>query len=154
MTYTGEVYLDQVMAALSRHLRYHWQFILSHRYRQPIYDRRIYTHYKSILCFTKGKARLKSWIDDVLHGTGKEKGLHDWQQNVTESIHFIGRLTVPGNLIIDPFGGSFTTAEAVLRVGDRRFIGCDVDPACVVRGQERVKRVREELAHVQRVGYA
>ena len=44
--------------------------------------------------------------------------------------------------LFDPFGGSFTSAEAVLRVSGRhRFIGCATDQACIVRGQGRIKAV-------------
>ena len=146
LAYTGHMYLDQVMAALGRHLSYYWQFILIYdKSRTPIYERHVYSRCRPILCFIKGDPTPKRWVDDVLHGTGKEKALHKWQQSVGEAMHYIERLTAPGNLIVDPFGGSFTTAEAVLRLGERRFIGCDVDPACVVRGQERLAKVQEEL---------
>lgn len=146
VTYSGIMYLDQVLAALARNLTYNWQIVLSHRTgRQAIHGRHIYSHYKPILLFQKGPTSPHPWLDDVLDGTGKEKQLHEWQQSVDEAIHLIERLTDPGNLIVEPFGGSFTTAEAVLRVGGRRFIGCDLDQACVVRGQDRIARVREEL---------
>jgi hypothetical protein len=135
------------MAALSRHLTFFWQCVLIHGgHRQQLFARHLFGRYKAILLFSKGKPQLGQWIDDVYHGAGPEKTLHEWQQNVSESICFVERLSSPGDLIVDPFGGSFTTAEAVLRVGEgRRFIGCDIDKACVVRGQRRIEEVRKRL---------
>jgi hypothetical protein len=86
VTYAGSIYLDQIMAALGRHLTYFWQVILLHAGgRLSIYERHIHQHYKPILLFMKEPVTPGPWLNDVLQGAGKEKHLHDWQQSVTEA---------------------------------------------------------------------
>ncbi len=70
-------------------------------------------------------------------GAGPEKDLHPWQQGVAEAEHFVGRMTEPGELIVDPFLGSGTTAVAASRLG-RRFVGCDVDRRAVRVARRRI----------------
>src|SRR5207245_2185095 len=43
----------------------------------------------------------------------------------------------PGDLVVDPCGGGFTTAVACRDLG-RRCISCDIDEAAVIRGQDRL----------------
>ena len=148
VTYTSPYYLDQVIASLGKHLTYYWQLVLLHDHGggEMVYPRKLRTWYKPILCFSKGEPLRHRCINDVLHGHGKEKDLHDWQQSLLDAVHLIEHFSKPGDLIVDPFGGSFTAAEAVLRVGGgRRFLGCDVDRACVVLGQKRIATVRKEM---------
>lgn len=47
-----------------------------------------------------------------------------------------------GDLILDPFGGSFTTAVVAARLG-RRWISCDIAPEYVELGKERLTRARQ-----------
>ena len=50
----------------------------------------------------------------------------------------IERLTKPGDLICDPFLGGGTTAVVSLALG-RKFVGCDIDAACVEKAKQRVE---------------
>jgi site-specific DNA-methyltransferase (adenine-specific) len=52
--------------------------------------------------------------------------------------------TYRGDVVLDPFMGAGTTAEAAVRA-DRRFVGFDTEPAYVELAGERVARVRAEL---------
>jgi len=52
-----------------------------------------------------------------------------------------------GDLVVDPFLGSGTTAVACLRIG-RRFIGCDADPEAVLATNSRI----EALTKMEEVG--
>jgi DNA modification methylase len=45
--------------------------------------------------------------------------------------------------MVDPCGGGFTTAVACVRLGDRRFISCDVEAECVRRGLARIEQERQ-----------
>ncbi|MCY3639324.1 MAG: DNA methyltransferase, partial [Chloroflexi bacterium] len=49
----------------------------------------------------------------------------------------------PGDLIVDPFLGSGTTAIAALQEG-RIFKGCDIDDKYVEAAKERVRRNAQE----------
>jgi DNA modification methylase len=51
--------------------------------------------------------------------------------------------TYRGDVVLDPFMGAGTTAEAALRT-DRRYVGFDLDPAYVALAEERVAKVRAE----------
>ena len=46
-------------------------------------------------------------------------------------------LSFPGDLVCDPFVGSGTTALAAYRLG-RRFVGLDLDPACIESASRRL----------------
>jgi hypothetical protein len=48
-------------------------------------------------------------------------------------------LSFPGDLVLDPFVGTGTTAEAALILG-RRFYGCDLNPIAVERTRLRMTR--------------
>ena len=67
----------------------------------------------------------------------KEKDWHEWQQPLEEVEKLVDTFSQPGDLVIDPCGGGFTTAIACHRLG-RRFVGCDIDKVAVLKGQERL----------------
>lgn len=51
----------------------------------------------------------------------------------------------PGDLVLDPFAGSFTTAVVAERLG-RQWISCDIEPQYVELGRERLRRERLQPA--------
>lgn len=55
---------------------------------------------------------------------------------------FVERSSSPGDLVIDCFGGSFSTGEAALAAG-RNFMGCDIHPPALARGRARLARFGE-----------
>jgi site-specific DNA-methyltransferase (adenine-specific) len=52
--------------------------------------------------------------------------------------------TYYGDLVLDPFMGSGTTAVAAIRT-DRHFVGYDMDASYVMRARERIAQERERL---------
>jgi len=46
--------------------------------------------------------------------------------------------TKEGDLVFDPFGGSFTTAKVAMELG-RRFISCDINDKYVEIGKKRIQ---------------
>jgi DNA modification methylase len=52
--------------------------------------------------------------------------------------------TYRGDVVLDPFMGAGTTAEAALRT-DRHYVGFDTDPAYVQLAEDRLAKVRAEL---------
>jgi DNA modification methylase len=69
---------------------------------------------------------------------GVEKTLHHWQQSLDGFTEIVQRFTEPGDLVVDPFLGSGTTALACLQLG-RRFVGCDIDAGAVAIARRRVQ---------------
>jgi site-specific DNA-methyltransferase (adenine-specific) len=62
----------------------------------------------------------------------------------------IDLFTYEGDVVLDPFMGSGTTAVAAVRAG-RHFIGFDTDASYVSRAKERVKSERDRLVRTQEV---
>lgn len=142
VTYAGTMFLPEVLAALSSELVYVWQIAVIHSGGQDVvWQRNVVNKYKPVLIFTKSEARSPMQINDVLQGNGKEKEFHAWQQNIEETMHFIRSFSQPGDLVVDPFGGGFTTAAACQRLG-RQCLACDIDADFVQRGLERLAQER------------
>lgn len=151
-THTGKRFLPQLMEAMGKRLDWLWM-IDSHYSNEgcALYQHdaegnkfRIFCKTKHIVLFTKGvPTAIESFIDLLPHAA-KEKDWDNWQQPLAEVEYLVERLTRPGDLVIDPCGGGFTTAIACLR-HFRRFVGCDVQQQWVANGQERVDKTRTEL---------
>jgi ParB-like chromosome segregation protein Spo0J len=99
---------------------------------------RIVNHWKPILLFSKGRLGRQHPFDDVSYPTTKEKGYHPWQQPLGQVEDLIQTFSDPGDLVVDPCGGGFTTAVACRNLG-RRCISGDKDRETVLRGQERLR---------------
>jgi site-specific DNA-methyltransferase (adenine-specific) len=66
-------------------------------------------------------------MHDSIKSEVPDKSLHDWAQSSKEARYCIEMLTYPGQVILDTFCGSGTTAIAALQL-KRQFIGFDIDP--------------------------
>jgi hypothetical protein len=151
-THTGKAYLPELMTALGKRLDWLW-LIDSHYGKEgcALYRKdaegnrfRIFTKTKHIVAYTKGvPAYINSFID-LLDQVEKEKDWDAWQQPLSEVEYLVEKFTRPGDLIVDPCGGSFTTAVACVR-HYRRFLGCDEQQQWVANGQERVDKTRAGL---------
>ncbi len=65
---------------------------------------------------------------DVYQGDPAAKEAHDWAQPVGESLHWLSRLSKPGDLIVDPCAGTGTGGVAIRCLGEgRRWIGSEID---------------------------
>jgi site-specific DNA-methyltransferase (adenine-specific) len=80
----------------------------------------------------------------VIRATGKEKDWHQWQQPLDVVETLVSYFSRPGEVVVDPCGGGFTTAEACLRLG-RRCVSCDIDGACVEKGRQRLQEARRRM---------
>jgi DNA modification methylase len=91
------------------------------------------------------RRKASAFPNDVAFAEGRggpeERPLHPWQQALEPVRHWIRQVSEPGELVVDPFVGSGTTAVAAVLEG-RRFIGCEIDPGCV----ETTRRRLVELA--------
>jgi hypothetical protein len=122
------------MRLLSRHLEYVWTAaVIFESSPDTIFPRRIKTYWKPILLFSSGEYRPREklrWFKDRIEGDGRTKSNHDWEQGLGESTSLIEAFTFEGDIVVDPFVGSGTTAVACKRL-NRRFVGCDVDLVAV-----------------------
>jgi DNA modification methylase len=65
-----------------------------------------------------------------------------WGHPTEKQEHIMAQLiemsSEPGDLIFDPFGGSFTTGAVAVRMG-RRFVGCEISPEFCRIGADRIQ---------------
>lgn len=135
ITYAPQYYLGKIMVDMNsvEGLAWYSQLVMTHdNKRSTIFPRREICGYKPILVFqklnTNGKTSkpYKSFLD-IIKGSGREKGLHEWQQSQAELTPLIETFTLPGDTIVDPFMGSGTTLAAAI-TNNRNTIGYDIDP--------------------------
>jgi SAM-dependent methyltransferase len=99
-----------------------------------VHNQHIAASWKPLLILKNGAALDKKDIHeslftrDSIHTPQFTKVHHPHEQNVLEFYHVIRSLSLPDDLIIDPFCGSGTVGVAALRWGCR-FMGCD-DGSC------------------------
>jgi site-specific DNA-methyltransferase (adenine-specific) len=69
--------------------------------------------------------------------------LHPSQKPLTAILPLILVYSHKGDLILDPFAGSGTTAVAAYLL-ERRYIGIELDPGYARRAEERLQQMRRE----------
>ncbi len=147
----GQSYLPEIISAMSEHLLYRWTlaYLTPGGQSVQLWDRKVNTFWKPVLLF--GKAN--SWIGDVCQSSvnDNDKRFHNWGQSESGMADLVERLTKPGQLVCDPFGGAFTTAVVSLALG-RRFVGCDTDKTCVEKGLTRCRNQIEKSGKSVRAG--
>src|SRR5919199_1674833 len=102
-----------------------------------------YAHESAYLLAKGNPPQPKSVIRDVLAWRYTGNGLHPTQKPVMALRPPIQAFTRPGEIVLDPFVGSGTTAVAAKTLG-RRYIGIDIDPKYAVCAQLRVQRKRNK----------
>lgn len=146
VTYAGQLQLYDVMDRLARYLTFRWVGCVSwNEGGNRVHARQVTSRWKPVLIYSKGDWQPRPYWTDFLFSDGKpEKAFHDWQQNLGDVEHWLRCFSVKGDLVLDPCGGGFTTAEACLR-NDRRCVSCDLDRDAVSIGRLRLSRVAAEL---------
>jgi hypothetical protein len=146
---TPHLHLPEVVNCMTPHLRYRWicTYYMGDT-KANVSAAKIATSWKPLLVFTRYDAEnLRFVCSDYFsaaHNTadGVQKELHHWQQSLDGFIQIVERFTEPGELVVDPFLGSGTTAVACLRLG-RQFVGCDTDAGAVAIARRRVQHAIE-----------
>jgi site-specific DNA-methyltransferase (adenine-specific) len=63
---------------------------------------------------------------------------HPYERPLANVRHYVEAFTRRGDLVVDPFLGGGTTAVACAEL-DRRFVGCDSDPAAFENALARLR---------------
>jgi len=144
--YDGQAYLNRVVASLDKYLTYRWTaaFVWGGD-ANVFHPLGVVSQWKPLLIYSKGPWRRRGRWPDVIRATGKEKEWHPWQQPADELARLVSYFSQPGELVVDPCGGGFTTAEQCLWLA-RRCVSCDADAACVGKGLERLEQARKKMA--------
>jgi site-specific DNA-methyltransferase (adenine-specific) len=143
--FTGQAYLNRVTSTLDKYLTYRWQACFTWGGDGNVFHPlRVVSQWKPILVYSKGAWRRGSRWPDVIRATSKEKVWHEWQQPLDVVEQLVSYFSQPGNVVVDPCGGGFTTAEACLRLS-RKCVSCDIDGACVEKGRQRLQEARRRM---------
>jgi site-specific DNA-methyltransferase (adenine-specific) len=131
---SGQANLPRALDALTAAgLDYWWSMAMLHGSGEvtQVRGRHLGSRFKLILVMrAPGGQTRPPWFVDTLNPSAKEKDLHPWQQSVAHFEYLVEHLSSPGDLVVDPFLGSGTTALAAQRHG-RTFIGSELDEATV-----------------------
>lgn len=129
ISYSGKMYLDEVMNYLSEHLSYYWMGMLYYQ-GGPIltfYPRRFYEKGRPILFYQKPPFKKQhSMTEDVLISEKPDKTFHKWGQNYEPFIKLIQSFTKEGSVVLDPFLGGGAVAKACFET-KRKIIAFEVD---------------------------
>ncbi len=141
VAYCGRVALPEELSRLGEHLEYVWTGAVVLNGRHTLFRQRMaFGRWRTVAFFSAGPYEVRSTIVDLLTADGAgEKGPtdHPWQQATGPFRRLVEMAARPGELVVDPFAGSGTTALACRSTG-RRFLGCDVDPGAVSLSLERL----------------
>lgn len=137
VAYSGQYHLPEVMYALSD-LEYVWLgALVTPGAHNQVQRRHVRSACKPILFYAKPDYEPGEWFDDAYISESREKANHPWEQSVGAARYYIERLTKLGDVVLDPFLGSGTTALACKEIG-RRCIGRDIDPDAIATALQRV----------------
>jgi len=146
IAYVGHIQLPDVLADLSKHLRYWWTCGCFHseaKARMTEYG--IVAGWKPIVWFVKETRGDKhTFVTDVVTGA-REKSHHDWQQAVSEARYFIDLLTQRDDFVVDPFCGGGTTPVACIQSG-RKWASFEIDEANFANASSRINEVMDDEA--------
>ena len=146
VAYCGKAWLPDHFDRLAEHLEYVWTGAVFLPGRHTVFRRRmIFRRWRPVAFFSAGTYDVRTTIVDALMAEGrgeKAPGDRPWQQTVGPFVRLVEMAAHPGELVVDPFLGSGTTALACLTTG-RRFLGCDVDPGAVSLALERIASYEE-----------
>lgn len=140
ISYTGALYLNQVMEYLNNNLDYLWMGCCLHSgHTRIVYPRNINQCWKPIVMYYKPP--LNKWwgaIKDVV-SEGRSKDNHDWEQPVEEALHFIKAMCPTDGTLLDPMMGSGSTILAGMKAKmGLKCIGMEKDKATFVKTQKRI----------------
>lgn len=91
-----------------------------------------------LLFAVKGRPKLNPRLPDVLNGSEFLKSEHPTKKPIDLLQKVIESLTMPGDLIADPFAGSCSVGYSAIKAG-RQFWGCELERLYWIEGQNHLK---------------
>ena len=150
----GQSYMPEVIELLGRHMSYYWvmPYLTPGGGAPLLYQKRVNTFWKPVLWYVKGEYQ-GDYVGDILKSPESDKRFHEWGQSLGGMLEIVGRLTNPGDVVLDPFIGGGTTGAAALSMG-RKFIGTDIDSKNVEISRERIKEAYMSVSNAGKDGVA
>lgn len=134
--------LPALCRALDSQLHCQWTMGIYFREGYRSWSSGVIERWRPVVIYSKKPkaSRIEGLMDTVIETGSSEKEYHDWQQPIEVCLTLAERLTRPGDLVVDPHLGTGTNAVACSLLGNRRFVGCDID-------ERQVKTARYRVAH-------
>lgn len=139
ITYSGEYHLPEVIDRLGEYLKYYWMLCMRMTGAHAVvYPRNIFKGYRTILVFYKKpmkKIKVKTF-DYISDSGGRDKELHKWQQAEGGFVYLLKMFTLPGQMILDPFGGAGTVPVTCMK-NNRRCLCIEIKEkdATIIKGR-------------------
>ncbi len=146
LAYSGHMFLPTILAEMTQHLEYFWQFAIRNTEGfVRIWNRHVYVGWRSVLVMAKPPIRPATpWVMDFVEGGGRDKRFHEWGQDASEAMYWIDKLTEPGDLVVDPFCGGGTIPVACLAT-KRRWIATEIDPGNAAVARKRIRECADKV---------
>ena len=107
-----------------------------------------FSTYIPLLVMEKGKAKLTSQMRDLMEKSTTSDEMkrrsHPYQKDIDFVAYQIEHMSIPGDIVFDPFIGSGTTAVAAKRTG-RHFIGIELSPEYCEIARKRIAAIPARL---------
>jgi SAM-dependent methyltransferase len=127
ISYSGQMYLPEVIKRMNEHLDYYWTFAVYHEGQTQIVNGiNLMCRWKPVLIFQNGKKKIENTFQDYFISEQREKNGHDWQQSKSGVGYLIEMFTKEGDTIFEPFAGSGTTIIAA-RDKNRNILSAEID---------------------------
>jgi DNA modification methylase len=147
LTIGGHYALPQIFEYMKDSgLTYRWVFAVIHTGASiRMHGQQVFVTWKPLLWFVKGsKLRIPDFVRDSVESHPPDKSLQEWTQSPVEAEYYIKYLTVPNQVVLDPFLGSGTTGIAAINL-KRQFIGIEIDPKRFEVAKANLERASQEL---------
>ncbi len=142
---SGQLHLPEVMERLSTELDYWWMLCLNASGPSTgVISRKVRCMWKPLLWFVRRgeKPKITQLGSDVFTSLAPDKDEHEWGQSESGFADVIDRMTLPGQVICDPFVGGGTVGAVSVRLG-RYFIGADVERKEIGKTKKRLGTVKD-----------
>jgi ParB-like chromosome segregation protein Spo0J len=146
-TYSGTLYLPDVMNRLGEHLTYVWACAIEHTGgRKLVPAVRMLQRWKPVLVYARQPVDIYwSPFPDLTSG-GQEKEHHPWEQPATEAQYFIKALCPKEGVLVDCFMGSGSSIVGALNSSlGLTCYGIEQDKAAFATAQTRIQQTIDEI---------
>lgn len=143
-------WLPDQLAALATVLNYRWQFI---EYRpnevKPRHSPNGRSTYSCLTWWDCGNSRPAYRTVDcrsvpVVVLSAGQATHHNWGKSERTTGYYMGALSLPGDVVLDPFCGSGTVPAVCKQLG-RHYIAFEIDPATAHNAQHRIDNTQPPL---------
>ncbi|HYV52189.1 MAG TPA: DNA methyltransferase, partial [Candidatus Eisenbacteria bacterium] len=123
----------------SRGLTPWWEIaIIQHKSHSKISVKKVIVKWKPLLWFVKGsEPKISDYIEDIVESQYPDNTIDRDIESTAESEHVISKLTVQGEVVLDPLMGTGTTGIAAIKL-KRRFSGIEKNPDKLLTAKGRI----------------